>query len=123
MPRAKIHLVENAQGQQRVIGVEDDALDVTSRLLEYAQTFLNNFPHLKFFITKSRSPSCGYKTTPLNKIPIEEGDYSMTQSIASGLFINQVNCLKPDIFIIDEQMLAHDRHCDRFLTQLLSSVQ
>jgi len=65
-PRERINVVEIA-GQNRII-TDDTDVDVTLRLEEEINGFIEANPTLDRIILKSKSPSCGYRTTPiLNK--------------------------------------------------------
>ncbi|WP_457743841.1 DUF523 domain-containing protein [Sulfurimonas sp.] len=65
-PRERINVVE-IDGKNRII-TDETAVDVTLRLEEEINTFINDNPEIDRIILKSKSPSCGYKTTPiLNK--------------------------------------------------------
>ena len=62
-PRERINVVE-VNGQNRII-TETTERDVTLRLEEEIDTFCKKHPNIDAIVLKSKSPSCGYKTTPI----------------------------------------------------------
>lgn len=75
-PRERINVVK-IDGQNRIV-TDSTNIDVTLRLEDEIDRFLENNPNIERIILKSKSPSCGYKTTPVlnqNKeiIGIESG--------------------------------------------------
>ena len=112
VPRAKIQLVREYNNTIRVIGVEDHTLDVTSDLQSYAKDFLQQHPDISTYIVKSKSPSCGYQSSPLYK-------GSEQLALTSGLFVQTLNNLKSDLLIIEESRLNSKYTC----LQLLKKIQ
>lgn len=95
VPRAKIQLVRNKNHQNRVVGVEDHTLDVTKQLESYAQDFIIRYPDINIYVVKSRSPSCGYQSTPL---------FAQSQeqiALTSGLFVQTILNINAQLLIID----------------------
>lgn len=67
VPRPPVRLVENTNGV-RALGRDDPALDVTAELQRFAQQSLTLISHqhqLCGYLWKSRSPSCGFGSTPI----------------------------------------------------------
>jgi uncharacterized protein YbbK (DUF523 family) len=62
-PRERINVVE-VDGENRIITDETNN-DVTLRLEEEITAFINKHPTVDRIILKSKSPSCGYHTTPI----------------------------------------------------------
>lgn len=138
VPRAKIQAVKLKKQQIRILGVENHTYDVTEPLKLYACTFLQQHPDIRFFIVKSKSPSCGYQSTPLfiskevsrngtgsdsrysiGKEGLTQIDESYEQiSLTSGMFVQTVLELKPEIYIIDESRLTTEQACLSFLQQV-----
>ncbi len=108
MPRDKIELVRQKDESIRVLGVENHTWDVTEALQSYADTFLKQYPNLKYFIVKSRSPSCGYNSTPVFVNGLEV-------AMDSGMFVQSLLQIKPDIKIINESDLLTEQDCLEFL--------
>ena len=62
-PRERINVVEK-DGKLRII-TDETNVDVTLRLEEEIERFLEKHSAFDRIILKSKSPSCGYKTTPV----------------------------------------------------------
>ncbi|OIP54985.1 MAG: hypothetical protein AUK54_05055 [Helicobacteraceae bacterium CG2_30_36_10] len=62
-PRQKINVMQ-VNGQKRIITDETNE-DVTRKLQNEIEAFINRFPHAKTIVLKSKSPSCGLGTTPI----------------------------------------------------------
>jgi len=109
VPRAKIQLVRNKNKKICVLGVEDHTWDVTKQLKSYAVDFLQHHPDIKHYVVKSKSPSCGYQSTPLfEKIEQSEQFEPVSDSIVkqtdltSGIFVQTVLEFESNVIIIDE---------------------
>jgi uncharacterized protein YbbK (DUF523 family) len=93
-PRERISVVK-VDGQNRII-TDETLVDVTPRLEEEINTFCKKNSSVDAIVLKSKSPSCGYKTTPIldenrNLIALENG-------IAAEIFTK----IYPNIAILDE---------------------
>jgi len=93
-PRERISIIE-VEGENRVI-TDETQLDVTNRLEEEIISFCKKNPLVDAIVLKSKSPSCGYKTTPIldkngNVVEIADG-------IAAQIFTK----FYPNIAILDE---------------------
>ncbi len=133
VPRAKIQIVNYRHGQKdeqiRLVGVEDHTLDVTYELQLYTEKFLLQYPDIKYYIVKSKSPSCGYQSTPLfiaqfispadaeNDSLLKKQDVYEYAELTSGLFVQTLQALKPEIVIIEETQLDSEEACLRFFQQ------
>jgi len=62
-PRERINVVE-VEGQSRII-TDKTAKDVTKLLEDEINSFLVEQKDIERVVLKSKSPSCGYKTTPI----------------------------------------------------------
>jgi len=62
-PRERINVV-NVDGEHRII-TDETNVDVTQKLREEIERFCKEHPHADAIVLKSKSPSCGYKTTPI----------------------------------------------------------
>jgi len=62
-PRERINVVK-IDGQNRII-TDSTNIDVTLRLEDEINRFLKKNPDIERIVLKSKSPSCGYKTTPV----------------------------------------------------------
>jgi len=111
VPRAKIQLVRQYDKSIRVIGVQDHTLDVTFDLQSYAEDFLQQHPDISIYIVKSKSPSCAYQSSPLYK-------GSEQLDLISGLFVQTLNNLKPDLLIMEESRFDSKYACLQFLKKI-----
>jgi len=62
-PRERINVVEK-DAKLRIV-TDETNVDVTLRLEEEIEGFLEQNPKFDRIVLKSKSPSCGYKTTPV----------------------------------------------------------
>ncbi len=108
VPRDKIELVRQKDESIQVLGVENHTWDVTKALQSYAEAFLKQYPYLSCFIVKSRSPSCGYNTTPVF-------DNGIEVATDSGMFVQSLLKIKPDLKIINESELLTEQDCLKFM--------
>jgi len=129
VPRPKIQLIRQKGEQIRVLGVENHTLDVTESLQSYADEFLTQYPGLSHVIVKSRSPSCGYQSTPLmmnilgdsdndNEVEPQSKDIYKQIALSSGLFVQTILAIKPELQIVDETQLITQQQCLKFLQSM-----
>jgi len=62
-PRERINVVE-VESENRII-TDETNIDVTERLENEINTFIELHPDVDRVVLKSKSPSCGYGTTPI----------------------------------------------------------
>ncbi len=93
-PRERINVVEIA-GKQRIITDETD-VDVTELLEAEIEKFMEVHPHADAIVLKSKSPSCGYKTTPVLSEKKE------TLYVGSGIAAKLIEKKLPDVKIESE---------------------
>lgn len=79
VPRPPVQLIQSENLDVRARGVKDKTLDVTDALQSTAQSFTEGV-NLNGFIFKSRSPSCGFLSTPL----FDKNNYEA--DVGSGIF-------------------------------------
>ncbi len=95
-PRARIDVVR--VGQKVRIIQDKSGEDVTQRLQEEIEAFIQQHPHVDKIVLKSKSPSCGNGTTPIvNK---EGKQLALGDGIAAHLFKQHY-----DVMIEDELAL------------------
>lgn len=116
VPRPPIQLVRRAQSIVAV-GVKNPHHNVTGKLTGYAHSTIEKYtavdaeqPVLCGFIVKSRSPSCGFESTPIH----ENG---LAVDIGSGVFTQQLQQHLPWLPIIDELALADEAQQQEFIRQ------
>jgi uncharacterized protein YbbK (DUF523 family) len=81
-PRERIDVVD-VDGQERVITHETNR-DVTELLREEIENFCKKHPHADAIVLKSKSPSCGYKTTPI--LDENKEQLAIGNGIAASIF-------------------------------------
>jgi uncharacterized protein YbbK (DUF523 family) len=96
VPRKPINLVL-VDGLVRVVQSETGR-DLTDKLKEFSEDFLEGLGTIEGFILKSRSPSCGWRTTK-----IHDGS---EVNIGSGVFSSCVENRYPGCVILDEEELG-----------------
>ncbi len=62
-PRERINVVE-IDGEKRIV-TDETNVDVTELLVEEINSFCQKHPTVDAIVLKSKSPSCGYHTTPV----------------------------------------------------------
>jgi len=83
-PRERISVVE-VDGENRII-TDVTTVDVTERLKNEIDSFCKKYPNTDSIVLKSKSPSCGYTTTPILN---QKGDKIRVGSgIAATIFSN-----------------------------------
>jgi uncharacterized protein YbbK (DUF523 family) len=94
-PRPPVQLVELANNTH-ALGVEDKSLDVTELIEKVATDFIEQHNDLGGLILQSRSPSCGFGSTPL---------YNQQKEIirlTNGIFADKVATAFPDLPIKED---------------------
>lgn len=120
VPRPPVQLVATDSGELRARGRDDAGLDVTRLLLAYGeQSLLSLGESLAGYIVKSRSPSCGFQSTPIHSTdghPLGTG---------SGLHIDYFHRQLPWMQITDELQLSDPGGCEGFIArcQVLANVR
>ena len=93
-PRERISVVE--VGSEQSIITDESRVDVTQKLLQEIDTFLESQKDIDAIVLKSKSPSCGYGTTPIlneNREVIKYGN---------GIAPLRFQHYFPDVAIFDE---------------------
>ncbi|MAR93214.1 MAG: DUF523 domain-containing protein [Pseudomonadota bacterium] len=100
IPRGPVNLIEQ-RGQIRARGRDDPERDVTERLLTMGRIVARTYPDLCGYVLQSRSPSCGFGSTP-----IWNADQSqMIRSDGHGLFVSALLKAFPDLPLLDDRQL------------------
>jgi len=110
VPREKIQLYNDGTGI-RVKQISDQNIDFTDKLSSYARQLISQHQDLSAIILKSRSPSCGLKSTPItcNVEEVKQG---------SGQFTYIVKTEYSSILLIEETELSSINKCNDFLSIL-----
>lgn len=114
IPRPPVQLTGSLE-DPRMTGRDEPLLDVTSALHEMCDQRLPQLADLDGFICKSRSPSCGYGSTPVfidGKCITESSD---------GVFIRRLLASYPSLPLIDETGLQDPDLCEAFIARVRGS--
>ena len=93
-PRERINVIE-INGENRII-TDSTNKDVTQKLHNEIESFCLKHPHVDAIVLKSKSPSCGYKTTPI----LDES--KEVKYIGSGIAAEILKDRYEDVLINDE---------------------
>jgi len=108
VPRPPVQLVDTG-GHIKALGVDDTSLDVT-RLLACERMGLNvALARVSGFVLKSRSPSCGYGSTPIHSERCEP------VGIGDGLFVRFLIQRQPLLPMIEEWQLNDVKRYEAFI--------
>jgi len=98
-PRQRIKIVEHSS-EMRVV-VEDSGKDVTAILKSEIQNFIEQNPFIDRIVLKSKSPSCGYKTTPIQNLKNNEINFG--NGVATEMFLKHYGDIIEDELILLQQ--------------------
>ncbi len=109
VPREKLHLIR--QSENLIMVAEKSGKDWTEAMREFGNKRIlkNDFKEISGIILKSKSPSCGLKTTKVyenGNLVSEQGD---------GLFASSVLKLYPALPITDELLLRDSQLFEKFI--------
>lgn len=113
VPRPPIRLVKSAEGL-RARGAQDETLDVTDRLVAYAETVAPLLHDVSGYILKKGSPSCGMQDVNL---------YSLTEQPvagARGLYAGTLMALLPALPFEEEDRLLEPALRAAFVERVLA---
>lgn len=119
VPRAPVQLVSYPTGI-KVLGRDDNQLDVTEALQDYRQLSLQRYGmQLSGYVFKSRSPSCGLESTPIFNHTGQQ------QSLGSGMQAEYFRRQLPWLPMQEETSLGDTICCEDFIVrcQLLADVR
>jgi len=98
-PRQSIHLVGDPS-RPRAVGVEDDTVDVTEEIIDYAQSVVATSPPISGYVFKGGSPSCGMAGVTVYDGKLPQGE------TASGLYAGIIMRSLPLLPVEDEARLG-----------------
>ena len=90
--------MEQGAEQIHVFGVLNHTCDVTDALKSYAVNFMQQHPDVECYIVKSKSPSCGYQSTPLFQ---RIKGKNQLLGFSSGMFTRTISAMKPQLKIVE----------------------
>lgn len=94
-PRQRISIIQ-ISGENRII-TDETHEDVTQKLEDEINSFVEKFPHADKIVLKSKSPSCGLGTTPI--LNEKKEILACGNGIAAEIFLNRFS----DVMITDER--------------------
>lgn len=103
IPRPPVNLIQDG-ALIRAVGRDDPQRDVTERLRTMGRITGRVYPDLCGYILQSRSPSCGFQTTP-----IFNADQSEVLHAGNGLFVAELLNLFPDLPILDDRQMNQNQ--------------
>lgn len=94
-------------------------VDLTDKMLKFAESYLNSLPAVDGFILKSNSPSCALEDAKVyldcqEPVPTARGP---------GLFAKKALQKYPRVAVEDERRLANSRTAKRFLKRVFTSAR
>ncbi|NOQ17235.1 MAG: DUF523 domain-containing protein [Methyloprofundus sp.] len=110
VPREKIELVTKGL-QTRVQSIQAPVVDLTLKIQNYAQYFLEH-ETISGFILKDKSPSCGVENC---KIKDQQG---ITHNNGTGVFAASIRSLKPNMPMIQSNQVLNQQALDIFIQQV-----
>lgn len=110
-PRPPIRLV-GRQDSPRAVGVKDADLDVTDKLLAFAEKAARNLGHVSGYILKSKSPSCGMERVPLYA-PSGHG-----QKVGTGIHAGVIMQRLPELPVEEEGRLNDPLLRENFINRV-----
>ncbi len=114
VPREKIivYIEENKLG----IYQPKTGLNLTAKMLNFSEEFLNTLPEIDGFLLKSKSPSCGLSNTIIYK----DKEGKIFHSKGMGIFAQKILEKFPYIPAEDEGRLRNPEIRERFLTRIFA---
>lgn len=117
IPRPPIELIKSDNGIE-ARGRDNPSINVSNRIIKMAEIIAASHPTMAGFICQSRSPSCGFQTTPVFYHSVE--GKQQNSELGSGLFIATLKRLLPHLVVVNEWDLNRNR-AQEFLQQITKS--
>lgn len=111
VPRPPVQLMQ-LDDSICALGVDDRKIDVTNMLKKVALEFVERHIDLGGMILQSRSPSCGFGSTPLFNSKDE------IIGTTNGLFADQLTKTFPDLPIREDTWFENQDAIEAFITQV-----
>lgn len=122
VPRPPVQLVQSSSPENRrlikIIGRDDPSIDITQDMQKYCLQRPPQLNSIHGYIFKSKSPSCGVRNVPLFNT---DGD--VVDSTGSGVFVDAILALYPELPISDELNLLNTQQLTIFLQRTMSYQQ
>ena len=113
VPRPPIRLVVGKHGI-RACGVKDASLDVTDRLIAYAETVVPMLAAVSGYILKKDSPSCG-----IRGVKIYDAQENPSGN-ASGIYAGRLLAQLPELPFEEDDRLLDPRLCESFIQRVFA---
>jgi uncharacterized protein YbbK (DUF523 family) len=108
VPRKPIQLVQ-ITNVIHAVGIEDNSDDVTTPLQAYADFVHRQFPMIRGYVFKARSPSCGVESSP---VFWPDGT---SNEMGSGVYSQHLRELVPDLPVVEETALTTENSIEQFI--------
>jgi uncharacterized protein YbgA (DUF1722 family)/uncharacterized protein YbbK (DUF523 family) len=115
VPRDSIRIIKESKSRELKLVQPATGRDLTKKMINFSNTFLNSINDVDGFILKNKSPSCGIKNVKLYNETIKS-----TFSVGFGFFGKQVLEKFPNLAIEDEGRLRSFEIREAFLTKLFT---
>lgn len=123
IPRPPVQLVQSAQQTSpstiRVLGRDDETLDVTEQLQKHAQHYLQRIasdPAICGVVFKDKSPSCGLGSTP-----VFDPDGTELRK-GSGIIAHAIRECFPQLLLLEQNKIRSEQQC-QILAQACSIIR
>ncbi len=125
VPRKKIHLYIK-ENHIDLLRCDDHRHSLSAKIAQYAKSFLQKYPALKYVIAKSKSPSCAILSAPVIPLSLQtsEGGGKMAENVDTvriymhGMFIQEMLKINPALEIMDETQLMTPMQCDQLIARV-----
>jgi uncharacterized protein YbbK (DUF523 family) len=111
VPRPPVQLTGSINSP-RLTGRDDDSIDITETMREYCLQKTPTLNDLKGFIFKSRSPSCGLRSTPVFI------DGQCVSDNSRGIFATSMCKTYPDLLMIEDTDLDDPELYQQFVSTI-----
>jgi len=117
IPRPPVNLIQVGD-EVRAVGRDDPHRDVTARLRSMGEIVARSYPELRGYILQSRSPSCGFGTTPLY-----DAGQNEILGTTNGLFVAALLAAFPGLPILQDYQLGDGQPSEGLLDRFLQQVR
>jgi uncharacterized protein YbgA (DUF1722 family)/uncharacterized protein YbbK (DUF523 family) len=115
VPRMPIRLVD-INGEDHLVQTGNENFDVTDKMIDFSEKFLNSQEKVHGFVLKFGSPSCGTSNVKV----YHQGNKPSVERKTRGLFAAKVKEKFPDLVVEDEGRLKNFKIREHFLTAVFS---
>lgn len=116
IPRPPVQLIQTAN-RIEAIGRDDNSINVTNRLEHFGDVITRVHTRLCGYILQSRSPSCGFGTTPI----FDEEKKQI--GLGNGLVAQRLKDNMPHLVIVNDTDLTNAQSIRQFLEAVTAAHQ